>query len=73
MEYLQELIKQTFINVAEIKDGYFEQEDRIVARVLKPEKVPYMTNLVDTLYTSMNNYLRMMEGQLFNERLHEVI
>lgn len=37
MQYLEGMISATFTNIAEVKDGYLEQEDRIVARVFKRE------------------------------------
>jgi len=73
MQHLQEMISQAFTNIAEVKDGYLEQENRIVEKVCKQELVrPYRTTLVDTVYTAMNNFVRTVEGQLFSERLHEV-
>ena len=63
MEYLEEKIQQAFVNIAEVKDGYLEQEDRIVEKVKKqPRGVPYRTTLVDEVYTMMYNYIKMIDG-----------
>ena len=57
MEYLQDVIKQAFRNIAEVRDGYLEQENRIVEKVYNREQVPYRTTLVDLVYTTMNKYV----------------
>ena len=62
MDFLEEKITQAFVNIAEVKDGYLEQEDRIVEKVIKKAKVPYRTSLVDEVFTMMYNYLKMIDG-----------
>ena len=39
----------------------------------KEKNVDYTTQLVDIVYFQMKNYLTMVKGQLFKERLHDVI
>lgn len=73
MIYLQQLISQAFSNIALMKDGYNEQENLIVERVCNREKVTnYSTELLDRIASTMTNFVRTVEGQLFGERLHEV-
>ena len=62
MDYLNEYIGQQFRNIAEMQDGYFEQEDRIIDRVIKREQVEYRTTLVYTVYEVMTNQVKAIEG-----------
>lgn len=40
--------------------------------MFKKEQVEYRTRLVDTVYESMNLFVKSVEGQLDSERLHDV-